>query len=32
MEGEREELWEGARERSAHLNSDWVLVFGEAWK
>ena len=21
-----------ARERSAHLNSDWVIVFGEAWK
>ena len=21
-----------ARERFAHLNSDWVIVFGEAWK
>ena len=23
---------ERATERSAHLNSDWVIVFGEAWK
>ena len=21
-----------ARKGSAHLNSDWVIVFGEAWK
>ena len=23
---------ERARKGSAHLNSDWVIVFGEAWK
>ena len=32
--GLRRRRWGGgrARERSAHLNSDWVIVFGEAWK
>ena len=32
--GLRRLRWGGGRatERSAHLNSDWVIVFGEAWK
>ena len=30
--GLRASEWGRARERSAHLNSDCVIVFGEAWK
>ena len=29
--GSGEEVGE-ARRRSVHLNGDWVIVFGEAWK